>query len=113
MHGNLAVPSGGWRDHWAPASWKLQISKPPWWCSYKMHDEAVKLDRVSEIPSILLEALLVCCHERRPAVHVSEIADLANDILSRQGELLELSARQVGGKLKNLGFRTERLDSAG
>ena len=50
------------------------------------HDEAVRLDRVSQIHSILVEALLVCCHERRSAVHVSEIADLANDILSRQGE---------------------------
>ena len=74
---------------------------------------AVRLDRVSEIHSILVEALLVCCHERRSAVHVSEIADLANDILSRQGEILRLSAREVGGKLKTLGFRTTRLDSAG
>ncbi|MGC2186502.1 MAG: hypothetical protein WA637_24760 [Terriglobales bacterium] len=77
------------------------------------HDEGLRLDRVSQIHSILVEALLVCCHERRPAVHVSEIADLTNDILSRQGELLELSAREVGGKLKTLGFRTTRLDSAG
>jgi hypothetical protein len=77
------------------------------------HDEAVRLDRISEIPSILLEALLVCCHERRPAVYVQEIADVANDILSRHDETLKLSARQVGGKLKNLGFRTERLDAAG
>jgi hypothetical protein len=77
------------------------------------HDEAVKLDRISQISSILLEALLVCCHERRPAVYVQEIADLANDILSRHDEILKLSARQVGGKLKNLGFRTERLDAAG
>jgi len=77
------------------------------------HDEAVRLDRVSEIHSILVEALLVCCHERRSAVHVCEIADLANDILSRQGEILRLSAREVGGKLKTLGFRTTRLDSAG
>jgi hypothetical protein len=77
------------------------------------HDEALRLDRVSQIHSILVEALLVCCHERRPAVHVSEIADLTNDILSRQGESLELSPREVGGKLKTLGFRTTRLDSSG
>lgn len=77
------------------------------------HDEAVRLDRISHIHSILIEALLVCCHERRPAVYVREIADLTNDILSRQGEFFELSAREVGGKLKTLGFRTTRLDSAG
>jgi hypothetical protein len=40
------------------------------------HDEALRLDRVSQIHSVLVEALLVCCHERRPAVYVSEIADL-------------------------------------
>jgi hypothetical protein len=77
------------------------------------HDKGVRLDRVSEISPILLEALLVCCHERRSVVHVQELAALANDILSRHGEILELSARQVGGKLKNFGFRTERLDSSG
>jgi hypothetical protein len=77
------------------------------------HDQAVRLDRVSKIESILLEALLVCCHERRPEPHVGEIAELANDILSRHSEILTLSAREVGGKLKALGFRTTRLDSAG
>lgn len=77
------------------------------------HDEDVRLDRAGEIESILVEGLLVCCHERRSDVHVIELADLANDILSRHGEPLQLSARKVGGKLKNLGFRTERLDSAG
>jgi len=55
----------------------------------------------------------VCCHEHRPAVYMQEIAELANDILSRHDESLKLSVRQVGGKLKNLDFRTERLDAAG
>jgi hypothetical protein len=77
------------------------------------HDEALRLDRISHIHSVLVEALLVCCHERRPAVYVKQIADVANIILSRQGELFELSAREAGGKLKTLGFRTTRLDSAG
>jgi hypothetical protein len=77
------------------------------------HDQAVRLDRVSQIHSILMEALLVCCHERRSDVHVIELAELANDIFSRHGEPLQLSAREVGGKLKTLGFSTVRLDSAG
>jgi hypothetical protein len=76
-------------------------------------DQAVRLDRVGQIQSILIEALLVCCHERRSDVHIRDIAELANDILSRHGESLQLSAREVGGKLKTLGFRTVRLDSAG
>jgi hypothetical protein len=77
------------------------------------HDQGVRLDQVSKIHSILVEALLVCCHERRPAVHVGEIAEVANDILSRYAETLQLSAREVGGKLRALGFRTTRLDSGG
>lgn len=76
-------------------------------------DQAVRLDRVGQIHSILIEALLVCCHERRSDVHIMDVAELANDILSRHGESLQLSAREVGGKLKTLGFRTVRLDSAG
>jgi hypothetical protein len=47
----------------------------------------------------------VCCHEHRPAVYMQEIAELANDILSRHDESLKLSVRQVGGKLTNLDFR--------
>jgi hypothetical protein len=76
-------------------------------------DQAMRLDRVSQIHSILIEALLVCCHERRSDVHIVDVAELANDILSRHGESLQLSAREVGGNLKTLGFRTVRLDSAG
>jgi hypothetical protein len=36
---------------------------------------------------------------------MQEIAELANDILSRHDESLKLSVRQVGGKLTNLDFR--------
>jgi hypothetical protein len=77
------------------------------------HDQAVRLDQISQIHPILIEALLVCCHERRADVHIIDLAELVNGILSRHGESLELTARAVGGKLKTLGFRTVRLDSAG
>ena len=77
------------------------------------HDEAIRAERVAEIESILLEALLVLCHERRTAVHVGQVAEIANGILSRRGESLILSARETGSKLKVLGFRTTRLDAGG
>ena len=77
------------------------------------HDEAVRAERAAEFESVLLEALLVLCHERRTAVHVGEVAEIANGILSRRGENLILSPRETGSKLKVLGFRTTRLDSGG
>jgi hypothetical protein len=77
------------------------------------HDEAVRAERAAEIESVLLEALLVLCHERRTSVHVGEVAEIANGILSRRGEGVILSPRETGSKLKVLGFRTTRLDSGG
>jgi hypothetical protein len=76
-------------------------------------DEAVRAERAAEIESILLEALLVLCHERRTSVHVGQVARIANAILSRRGESLILSPRETGSKLKGLGFRTTRLDAGG
>ena len=77
------------------------------------NDEAVRAERAAEIESVLLEALLVLCHERRTSVHVGEVAEIANGILSRRGEGVVLSPRETGSKLKVLGFRTTRLDSGG
>jgi hypothetical protein len=46
-------------------------------------------------------------------VHVGEVATLVNAILARDGEAVELSAKQVGGRMKRLGFRTMKLDAGG
>jgi hypothetical protein len=77
------------------------------------HDEAVLAERAAEFESVLLEALIVLCHERRISVHVGQVAEIANGILAGRGESLILSPRETGGKLKVLGFRTTRLDSGG
>jgi hypothetical protein len=77
------------------------------------HDEAARAERAAEFESVLLESLIVLCHERKTAVHVGQVTEIANGILSRRGESLILSPRQTGSKLKGLGFRTTRLDSGG
>ncbi len=76
-------------------------------------DAAIKVEGVSRWDSVVLEALLACCHEGWKEVHVGQVTELVNGILSRQSEPLALKPREVGGRLKCLGFRTIRLDSAG
>lgn len=80
---------------------------------FRSRDNAERTGTACELDAVVIEALLVCCHERKPSVHVGDIATLANGILSLKGETAELSAREVGGRLKNLGFLTTRLDSSG
>ena len=77
------------------------------------HDEAVIAERAAEFESVLLEALIVLCHERRTSAHVSQVAEIANGIMTRRGESVILSPRETGSKLKVLGFRTTRLDAGG
>jgi len=79
----------------------------------RVHDQAERTEAASELDAIVIEALAVCCHERKASVHVGEVASLANGILRRGGETVELSDKHVGGRMKRLGFRTTRLDAGG
>lgn len=76
-------------------------------------DDAERTEGTGRLGAVVVEALVVACHEKRPSVHVGQVAELANAILSRSGESFQLSPKEVGAKLKQLGFRTTRLDSAG
>jgi hypothetical protein len=77
------------------------------------HDEADRAECTTELQAVVLEALVVCCHERRASVHVGEITSLANAILTRSSESVQLRPKQVGATLKKVGIRTMRLDAAG
>jgi hypothetical protein len=79
----------------------------------KPRDDAERTERIGRLEAVVVEALVVVCHEKRPSVHVGQVAELANLILSRSGESFQLSPKEVGAKLKQLGLRTTRLDSAG
>lgn len=61
----------------------------------------------------VLEALLLLCHKKKESIHVGEVADVCNSNLDQIGELLVLTPRTVGNKLRVLGLTTRRLDSAG
>jgi hypothetical protein len=76
-------------------------------------DAATNIDQIKQIGAVLIETLLVCCHERRSTVHVGEIAKLANTIFLQRGETVQLKPREAGGKLKGLGFCTTKIDSGG
>lgn len=73
------------------------------------------IEEISWEPHVtVLEALLSMCHEeKRQSVHVKDVTDASNRILEERGELLEMTSRAVGGKLRSLGLATSRLDAAG
>jgi hypothetical protein len=79
----------------------------------RTRNDAEQSESAGKLDAVVVEALLVCCHERRPSVHVGEVTTLVNVILTRDGEAVELNAKQVGGRMKKLGFRTIRLDAGG
>jgi hypothetical protein len=66
------------------------------------------------ICSAIIEGLLAVSHQlEKKSAGVAEITKVANDILARRGELLELQPRAVGSLLRTLGFSTQRLGAAG
>jgi hypothetical protein len=76
-------------------------------------DEAERTESTRRLKAVVVEALVVACHEQKPSVHVGEVSNLANAILSRSEESFQMSPKEVGAKMKQLGFRTTRLDFAG
>jgi len=71
-------------------------------------------ERSAGLESVILEALLHCCHEGdRSTVRGAELAEAANTILLRKGDRLQVSPETVGWKLRYLRFRTERIGSRG
>lgn len=79
----------------------------------KARDDAERTEGTGRLQAIVVEALVVVCHEKRPSVHVGQVAEIANAILTRSGESFQLKPKEVGAKLKQLGLRTTRLDAAG
>jgi hypothetical protein len=79
----------------------------------RTRNDAEQSESAGKLDAVVVEALLVFCHERKPSVHVGEVTTLVNVILTRDGEAVELNAKQVGGRMKKLGFRTIRLDAGG
>jgi len=76
----------------------------------KDQDEEVRGERLVEHRAVVLEALLVLCHEpNRQSVTVEEVTELVNALLMGRGENICLSDRGVGAQLKSLQIFTRRL----
>ena len=71
--------------------------------------QVVLVDRSWQVESLILEALLVACHEdERDSLHVGEVTGIVNDILCLRGEAFKFKARKVGSRLTTLGLFSER-----
>ena len=72
-------------------------------------DEECKTERSQGVEAVVLEALLVPCHEGKPEAFVAEIAELVNGIFLGRQERLELSPKAVGAIIRErLGLCAER-----
>lgn len=76
--------------------------------------QGVYLDPSTELASVVLEALLFCCHDKgRSRVLSGELADIINTIWKKRGEGQETTPESVGWKLRALDLRTVPIDGAG
>ncbi|MGA9134962.1 MAG: hypothetical protein WB384_23405 [Candidatus Sulfotelmatobacter sp.] len=72
-------------------------------------DERTKVEQSQSPTAVVLEALLVLCHEKKQASYVFEITELANGILLGRHDTLELSPKAVGGIMRSkIGLCPER-----
>jgi len=72
------------------------------------------LDASIELGSVVLEALLFCCHEEgRSQVLSGKLADIVNTIWAERGEGWRTNPESVGWKLRALGLRTVPIGGAG
>lgn len=76
-------------------------------------DEAARDENTSALEAVVIEAVLVMCHQKKPLAYVGEIADRVNTILQDRGEAVRLNAKAVGTRLNSLGLFTGRLGAAG
>lgn len=63
-------------------------------------DEERRFDSACGQAAVVLEALLVLCHQNRNDAHVGEVAEVANGILELRRERYRLDPRRVGALLK-------------
>ena len=72
-------------------------------------DEQCRVERSQSLDAVVLEALLVLCHENKPAAYVLEATKLTNGILLARHDNRELSPKAVGSIMRNrLGLGPQR-----
>ena len=78
----------------------------------KSQQEGRMFDSASEQATIVLDALLVLCHQGKKDAHVGEITKIVNGILEIRGDGYKLVARRVGSILRRFQLGQAR-DSQG
>ncbi len=58
-----------------------------------------KFDSTSGEVSVVIDAMLILCHQGKKEIHVGEVAENANTILSNRGDGYQLASRRVGALL--------------
>jgi hypothetical protein len=77
-------------------------------------NQQLELERETDLNAVVVEAMFSLCHEEnKDSLHVGKITEVANQILKRSGEALEMKPRSVGDKLRLLCLTTRRLDAGG
>lgn len=72
-------------------------------------DEQRMVDQSQILAAVVLEALLVACHEHKGAIYVNDVTKLANGILLGRQQDAELFPKRVGGILRGeLGLSSAR-----
>jgi hypothetical protein len=84
---------------------KLQSQIVPF---LKPLDSEIRVDRASQLPAIVLEALLARCHSTTGKnFPVSDLTGDVNTVLCGRGDLLEVSPEVIGWTLRALGLHTD------
>jgi hypothetical protein len=73
----------------------------------------VRSARWTDLVVVVIEALLGFVHEEQKIVYVGDIAKAAEAILAGRGEMRDVTAREVGEKLRDLRIKTEERDCKG
>lgn len=92
---------------------KLQEAIPP---LLKARNEELRADLECSqyLNRFVAEAMLFFCHEEgSKSLYVREITSQVNFLLKKDGEMLTLTPKQVGNKLKAMGITTKRLNAMG
>ena len=71
-------------------------------------DSEIRVDHASQLPAIVLEALLARCHSTTGKNYpVSDLTGDENTILRTRGSSLEVSPENIGWQLRTLGLHTD------
>jgi len=71
-------------------------------------DAAARAALAMRPESLVIEALLILCHENKSIVYIGEVAATLNGILENRGENFKVPPRAVGPRVAALGLFTER-----